>query len=250
MSATTSLPGVTLDPKAENELEAAFGVTSNAEELVRQNAARFTPAQREAMTQRVDAALTSTLYKGDRKVQLDENGHIHWGPDAENREFKDELVEAIGHPIEDAVVRGRGSRAVISYIYLSPRKSYEKDIIPYGDVFGDGPKQAARTPQAAADSVLSEAEQEAEKVLSEARAEAQRLAEEAAAEAQRLVQEAESEAQGIREQAQEDAPAAAAEAEQEAEKPGDGDAAAKRTAARSGSSRRGSSRGSGGSSRK
>jgi vacuolar-type H+-ATPase subunit H len=227
----TALPGVTLDPKNESELEAAFGVTSNAEELVRQNRSRYTTEHRAALTQQVDVGLTSELYVGNPELKLDPvSGSIAWDYGA-SRQLKSELTDAVGHEIEAAVVRGSGSRAVISYVYPSGRGSLEKDVIPFAQVFGTAEQKASAkkdaTPTEAANSVLGDAETEAGKLISEAKAEAAKVVQDAKDEIAKLISEAEAEAQKIREKAAEEAPKVAEEAAAEAAK-GEGGKPAKR----------------------
>ncbi len=102
MTPTMSLPpGVTLDPKAESELEAEFGVASNAEELIRANRARFTPEMREAAKKSINEELTATLFVDGV------------GPPDGSDELDPAIAEAIGHPIRKAVVRGVGRSAAI-----------------------------------------------------------------------------------------------------------------------------------------
>lgn len=208
-----NLPGVTLDPRDERELEAAFGVTSNAEELIKANRARVSPEHRKVLRLDENAGATDSLY------ELDEDG---------NRLFlKDDLAKFLDHPVESARVRGRGRNAVISYVYVGDRQSYEKGYVSYADVFGSSadrraaqrsaaPVDPSQAAQAAADTKLTEAETKAAEALQKAQDEARKLVEQAREEVSKLVAEATAEANRIRQEAAEAAPAAAADAEEEA----------------------------------
>jgi vacuolar-type H+-ATPase subunit H len=222
MEATT-LPGVTLDERDEAELEAAFGVVSNAEELVRTNRGRYTTEHRATLNKGENPQLTGAIN------ETDEDGNILG--------LKSDAAEAIedkvGFPVETAVVRGVGRNAQISFTYVGPRGSIEKDIIAYTSVFGSAAeKRAAKrrgraadpddAAQQAADETLAEAEREAAEKLREAQEEAQAALDKAREDAEKVLADAQEEAAKVRAKAAEEAP-------KDADK-------AKRAAARSGSS--------------
>lgn len=227
---TEVLPGVTMDPKDESTLEELFGVTSNAEELVRGNAQRYTPAQLATAKKKVNHELTSLLYTGGAKMITDEHGQSRWATD-EPREVKPELEEAIGHPIETAVVRGSGRGAMISYVFESGR-GLGKDVIPFSQVFGSDAERQQAKAEPTPEGVLREAESEVQKVLREAKEEAEKIAHKAREEAEKAIRAAEEEAEDIRQRAQTEAVATAEKADGD-----DPEADAKTAAARSGSSR-------------
>jgi hypothetical protein len=212
MSELSNLPGVTLDPKDESGLEAAFGVTSNAEELVKANRGRYTPEHRKVLLQDENLGATDSLH------ELDDDG---------NRiGLKDDLAKTLDHPVETATVRGTGRNAVISYTYVGDRGSIEKGIIPYAEVFGSASaKRAARREQAgdpseagaaAAEAKLDEAQAKAAAAIQEAQDKARELVEDAQKQIADLLAKANEDAEAIRAKAAEEAPKAADDAEKKA----------------------------------
>lgn len=234
MTDTLNLPGVTLEARDEASLEAAFGVTSNAEELVKQNRARYSPAQRTALTKPVNHELTERVQSQE---EFDPEAAQYGAP---ANAVEAALEEAVGHPVESAVVRGKGRSAVISYTYIGERGSIEKDIIPFTEVFGSAQQQRkakreeqARDPEQAgreaADQKLAEADRKAAEVIREAEAKAEQLIRDAAEKAQAELAKAEAKAAETREGAAEEAGEAAEDAEAKAKK-----AAARRSSGKSG----------------
>lgn len=211
----TNLPGVTLDPKDEAGLETAFGVTSNAEELIKSNRARVTPELREASIKDENPDLTNSLH------QLDDDG---------NRiSLKDDVAKAVGHDVETATVRGSGARAAITYVYIGERDSLEKGVIPYDEVFsgtasakrrakarGEAKPSPDEAAQEAADKRIREADEEAQAKIADAQEEARRILEDAQAKAAEALAEAQQEAAETREKAAEQAPKDADKAKQAA----------------------------------
>src|SRR4051812_25945723 len=152
------------DPTPLAELEQSFGVTSSAEELIKANHARMSDEQRAGSLLAPNDALTASV-----------------------RENQDELESHLGHEVTEATVRGVGAKALIHYAYISPRDAYEKDYVPFADVFGSDllkqrrntltarrvdPDQAAR--EAAAEAVR-ESDEKAAARLREAQEEARRI---------------------------------------------------------------------------
>ncbi|HTE60774.1 MAG TPA: hypothetical protein VK631_10525 [Solirubrobacteraceae bacterium] len=193
------------DPTPAAELEAAFGVTSNASELIAVNRARYPLALREALNKPVDdqASADLDLAKVAEAAEV-EQGAIH-----------------------DAKVHGTGAKAAVVVVVENDRSSLDKIVVPLVEVSGSAAsrrkaQQAAeegRSPQEAADEVLAKAEADAREALTEAQAAINRANEEAAAEAQRIIQEASAEADAIRAKAAQDAQDAAEAAQQPAAKP-------------------------------
>jgi hypothetical protein len=249
MTETLNLPGVTLETRDEAELAAAFGVTDNAEQLIKFNRERYSPQQKAALAKGVNPALSARVQE---REEFDPEAAQYGAP---ANAVEAALEEHVGHAVETAVVRGSGRAAQISYTYINERGSIDKGLVPYVEVFGSsGAKKAAaaeRDPdeaaQAAADRVLKEAEREAAEKRAAAEAEARRLIEEAAAKAQEKLREAESDAEEVRRKATEEAPKAAEDAADDAEdeaKKAAARGAAKPAAKRSGSSSRSRSSGS------
>jgi hypothetical protein len=217
------------DPTPIAELESAFGVTSSAEELVKQNHQRYTDEQRAGLMKPVNETLNADL-------QDDELG---------------KLEDELGHEVIDAVVRGSGASAIISYTFVGPRDSVEKDYVPYADVYGDSKlkkrrkesqalkQDPAEAGQAAAAQRMQEADREAAEKIAEAQAEATRILEDAKREAQEAVESVREEVQKIRDEAVKDAPKAAEKASEQAAK--DKAAAAKSAPKRTGDGAKGTS---------
>lgn len=226
MSGIAGLPGVTLDPKDESELEAAFGVTSNAEELVKANRARYSPEDRATLKKGVNVELTNRVQERDEYDPEKSQYGLAAGP------VEAALEDHLGHPVETAVVRGSGRGAAISYTYIGDRGSIDKGTVPFGDVFGSAKekrasrKARAADPDAAAQAKLDEAETKAAEAIREAQEEAQQALDEAREQAEKAIADAQAEAAKIREKAAEDA-AKAAEKAKAAPKGGGRSAAAK-----------------------
>jgi vacuolar-type H+-ATPase subunit H len=195
------------DPTSLAELEQSFGVTSSAEELIKANHARMTDEQRAGSLLAVNDQLTNYV-----------------------RENLGDLESSLGHDVVDATVRGTGARALIHYAYIGPRDAYEKDYVPFADVYGDellqqrraqlqarsaDPDQAART--AAAEKVR-EADEEAADTLREAREEAEKLLADTREQVAKLVADANEQAAKQREGVPEQAQKAADDAREQAEK--------------------------------
>lgn len=243
----TALPGVTLDPKDEAGLESAFGVTSNAEELIKQNRQRYTPEQRAALAKPVNDELSGRVQEHEDYDPEKSQYGLAAGP------VEAGLEDHLGFPVEAAVVRGSGGAATISYVFVDDRGSLEKGSVPFTDVFGTeasrdaAKRKSERKPdeeaQAAADAKLDEADSEASAKIKAAVEDAQAELAKARERAAELIAKAEEDARQIREKAAEEAPKAAEKAADDA----------KQQAARSGSSgssRKGGSRsGKGGGSR-
>lgn len=194
------------DPTPLAELEQSFGVTSSAEELIKANHARMSDEQRAGSLKAANEGLTT---------------HV--------RENLDELEGHLGHEVAEATVRGTGAQALIHYAYIGPRDAYEKDYVPFADVFGSDlakqrranleakrtdPDEAAR--EAAAQTVR-EADAKAAERLREAQAEADRIVADAREEAETAVREAQEEAARQRESLAADAQKAADAAREQAE---------------------------------
>jgi hypothetical protein len=194
-TAIQSLPGVTLDAKDQAGLEAAFGVTSNAEELVKFNRSRYTPEQRVAIAKGVNHELSERVQE---REEYDPE-RSQYGLAAGKVEAA--LEDHLGHPVETAVVRGSGRAASISYTYIGDRSSIEKGHVAFVEVFGNAQqKRAAKrsggkqdpdaAAKAAAEAKVREAQEAAEKLLADAHAEAARVREQAAEEAAKAADKA------------------------------------------------------------
>jgi hypothetical protein len=241
-TAIQSLPGVTLDAKDQAGLEAAFGVTSNAEELVKFNRSRYTPEQRVAIAKGVNHELSERVQE---REEYDPE-RSQYGLAAGKVEAA--LEDHLGHPVETAVVRGSGRAASISYTYIGDRSSIEKGHVAFVEVFGNAQqKRAAKrsggkqdpdaAAKAAAEAKLSEADAEAQSKVREAAEEAEAKVREAQEAAEKLLADAHAEAARVREQAAEEAAKAADKAGDKAKRE-----AAKGSGSRSGGSRSGGSR--------
>jgi septal ring factor EnvC (AmiA/AmiB activator) len=141
------------------------------------------------------------------------------------------LEEQLGHEVVDAVVRGSGINAIISYVVHRARATaYEKDYVPFVDVYGDDqlkqrraqlaasatkPDEAAR---AAAAEKVREADQEAAETLRKAREEAKKVLADAHEQVAKIVEDANEEAAKAREDLPEQAQKAADEAREQAAK--------------------------------
>jgi hypothetical protein len=219
-TAIQSLPGVTLDPKDEAGLESAFGVTSNAEELVKQNRARYTREHRAALIKPVNPELSERVQQREEFDPEKSQYGFASGP------VEGQVGDHLGHEVLTAVVRGSGRSATISYTYLGDRGAIEKGIVPFVEVFGsDKQKAAARKPEpkapseaarAAADEKLGAADSEAQAKVRAATEKAQKALADAQAKAEELIAEAHQEAAEIRAKAAQEAPDAAADAEEKA----------------------------------
>jgi molecular chaperone DnaK (HSP70) len=195
------------DPTPLAELEAGFGVTANAEELVKQNAARFSSEQ-------LSAGLKPPNEEYGR--HLDDNF--------------DALEKHVGQEVVNAEVRGSGGGAVIQYVTVGPRDEHVKGYVPFVELFGDkaakdrrASRVASRTTpdeaaMRAADSRLQEADRDAQAELEKAQEKAREAIEKAREEAEKVIQDAQAEADRIREKASEDAQKAADKAREDAEK--------------------------------
>lgn len=192
------------DPTPLTELEAGFGVTSNAEELVAANFERMDATQRAGGLKPINEPLTEELDLA--AVQ----SHVGDG------------VELVGR----TVVRGSGAKAIISYTYVGPRGGVEKGYVPYVELFGSATeKRAAKAtvdPDEAAGRAAREkrdkAEAEAQAKVDKARREAADVAAKAREEADKVLAEATAEAQRIREKAEQDAAKAGDKAREDADK--------------------------------
>lgn len=219
-TAIQSLPGVTLDPKDEAGLESAFGVTSNAEELVKTNRARYSTAHRAALVKGVNPELSERVQKREEfDPEKSQYGAASGAVEAQ-------VGDHLGHEVLTAVVRGSGRAAVISYTYVGDRGSIEKGIVPFVEVFGSAKQRKAAAAdqdpaeagQAAADETLADADAEAQEAIRQAQEDAAAKVREAQEEAQRILAEAHEEAAKVRADAAEQAPADAEKAEEAAAK--------------------------------
>jgi vacuolar-type H+-ATPase subunit H len=189
------------DPTPIAELEAGFGVTSSAEQLITANFARMTNEQRAGTLLPVNDDLT-----GELRANLGK------------------LEDHLGHEVTDATVRGSGTRALIHYVYINARDANEKDYVPFADVFGDDllkrrrsnlvarttrPEDAGRE---AAQEKLVEAESAGRQIIQDAQAKAQELLRDTEAKVQEMIRQAVADAEEKRQKIAQDA----AEAEQDA----------------------------------
>jgi vacuolar-type H+-ATPase subunit H len=193
------------DPTSLAELEQSFGVTSSAEELIKSNHSSMTDEQRAGALKPPNDDLTN---------------HV--------REDLSALEEHLGHEVVDATVRGSGAFALIHYAYIGARDAYEKDYVPFADVYGDDrlkqrraqlqaragdPDKAARS--AAAEKVR-EADEQAAETLRKAREEADRVLADAKEQVAKIVADANAKAAEDREDLPEQAQKAADEAREQA----------------------------------
>lgn len=197
------------DPTATSELEAAFGVTANAQELIDYNRSRMSTEQRAIGLKPENGPLT-----------------------AEVRDDLAALSDHVGQELapENVTVRGVGSGALIQYIYVDHRDANAKGYVPFVEVYGSDKERKARsdrvaartTPdeaaQAAADERTREAEAEAAEAVRQAQADAEDTLAKARAAAEETLADANADAEKIRADAAADAQKAADKAREDAEK--------------------------------
>jgi hypothetical protein len=195
------------DPTPLAELEAGFGVTSSAEELIKANQSRMTNEQRASGMKPVNDELTGQLLDDQSKLE-----------------------DHLGHEVVNASVRGNGASALIHYVYIGSRDAHESDYVPFADVYGDKAAKQRRSAlqarqtdpdeaaSAAASEKLREADEQAAQTMADARAEAEKLLSDAKAKIDKLVEDASAKIEKQREQVPEEAQSAAEKAREDAEK--------------------------------
>lgn len=196
-------------PTPLDELEQGFGVTANAEELVRANHARMTEEQRAGGMKPVNYDLTEQVREDPSK--LEDHAGVELAP-------------------ENITVRGTGGNAIIQYVYVGARDSNEKGYVPYVEVYGDSKARKARAQrvaeredpneaaQRAADERIRKADEEAADRVREAQEKAEKILADAREKAEKELAKAREEAEESRAAAAEEAQQAADKAREESEK--------------------------------
>ena len=208
------------DPTPEGELERAFGVTSNAEELVASNRQRYSNDLRAALNKPVNTALSRQFNADPGDEEAVQAQH----------EVIAKLASAVDEDVQTASVHGAGAGATITYTYLDARGGIEKDCVLYAEVFGTAAEKrdarqkvaASRDPQQAgqdaAQAKLQEADDEARQRVADAEEQARQIIADAPAKAEKQIREATAKAEEDRQKASEDAAKAGDKAAEEATK--------------------------------